>query len=97
MTILKKILLLLVFVFGLLIVLAAFSSAAEENSYRVFFLGLLFIVVSVSTYYFSIIEGIPEKYVLKIIVFSIGGLYFMALFARVAIKGQAPAGWIPWE
>jgi len=61
----------------------------------VFVLTALFAISSFT--YFSIKEGIPDDQTLESFAVAFGTLYITALFARVAISGRAPSGWLPWK
>ena len=61
----------------------------------VFVLTALFVISS--SIYFAIKEGIPNDLRLETIAVAFGTVYITALFARVAISGRAPSGWLPWK
>jgi len=46
--------------------------------------------------FFSVKEGLPKEHALFFIVMFAGLTYSLLLFGYVAIKGRAPAGWLPW-
>ena len=42
-------------------------------------------------------DKIPQEDILNVLGVVAGELYMTLLFAHVAIRGRAPAGWIPWD
>ena len=61
----------------------------------IYVLAAVFVVASVI--YFTLKDGLPENLTLGAIGFALLYLYMMMLFARVAISGKAPSGWLPWK
>ena len=49
-----------------------------------------------SAIFFTIKEGVPKENTLFIAVMLALVIYSILLFGHVAIKGRAPAGWLPW-
>jgi hypothetical protein len=47
--------------------------------------------------YFSIVEGVPRNYLIQFILGLLLMVYMLLLFGRVALKGRAPEGWLPWK
>lgn len=58
-----------------------------------FICGIFFLFSAV---YYSFKEGISTEQLLPMLSMVSGIAYLSLLFGHVAIKGRAPAGWLPW-
>jgi hypothetical protein len=47
--------------------------------------------------YVTVQEGLPHENVIFTGGMLVGCTYLAAVFARVAITGRAPSGWVPWR